>query len=189
MAVGQIVQWTTCASFFDAPGYGTQKDGRSHFRLESEPGRGRSSGAERNRVGPNGADRETGEGDEIAIYPVRRHVPTGGQNSRKSSIECSYVGVCFIASNVLRIYFHSVEIGSGNIFDASCLNTYICDLGNAKKGKGSGSVGNPKTRWRLKCKHIFVCFNAGNTLIIYLHRIHFARFSGSDTWTCCIVYD
>jgi len=78
-------QWTTCASFFDAPGYGTQKDGR-HFRLESKPGRGRSSGAERNRVGPNGADRETDEGDERAIYPVRRHVPTGGRNSRKSSI-------------------------------------------------------------------------------------------------------
>jgi len=48
-------EWTTCASFFDAPGYGTQTDQR-HFRLECEPGRGRSSGAERNRVGPNGAD-------------------------------------------------------------------------------------------------------------------------------------
>jgi len=49
------LEWTTCASFFDAPGYGTQTDGR-HFRLESEPGRGRSSGAERNRAGPNGAE-------------------------------------------------------------------------------------------------------------------------------------
>ena len=35
---------------------------------------------------PSGADRETGEGDERAIYPVRRHAPTGGKNSRKSSI-------------------------------------------------------------------------------------------------------
>jgi len=69
------MQWTTCASFFDAPGYGTQTVGR-HFRLESEPGRARSSGA----------DRETGEGDERAIFPVGRHVPTGGKNSRKSSI-------------------------------------------------------------------------------------------------------
>jgi len=50
-----VVKWTTCASFFDAPGYGTQTVGR-HFRLESEPGRARSSGAERNRVGPNGAE-------------------------------------------------------------------------------------------------------------------------------------
>jgi len=40
------IKWTTCASFCDAPGYGTQTDGR-HFRLESEPGRGRSSGANR----------------------------------------------------------------------------------------------------------------------------------------------
>ena len=35
---------------------------------------------------PSGANTETGEGDERAIYPVRRHVPTGRQNSRKSSI-------------------------------------------------------------------------------------------------------
>ena len=65
-------------SFFDAPGYGTQTDGR-HFRLESESGRARSSGAERNRVEPNGADRETDEGDERTIFPVGRHVPTGGK--------------------------------------------------------------------------------------------------------------
>ena len=78
----QTGQWTTCASFFDAPGYGPQTD-RRYFRLESEPGRGRSSGAERNRVEPT----ENGEGDERAIYPVRRHLPTAGQNSLKSSIE------------------------------------------------------------------------------------------------------
>jgi len=54
------IQWTTCTSFFDAPGYGTQTVGR-HFRLESEPGRARASGAERNRVGPNGADQEPTE--------------------------------------------------------------------------------------------------------------------------------
>jgi len=41
--------------FFDDPGYGTQTDGR-HFRMESEPGRARSSVAERNRVGPNAAE-------------------------------------------------------------------------------------------------------------------------------------
>jgi len=35
---------------------------------------------------PIGADRETGEGDERAIFPVGRYVPTGGKNSRKSSI-------------------------------------------------------------------------------------------------------
>ena len=35
---------------------------------------------------PSGADRETGVGDERATSPVGRHVPTGGKNSRKSSI-------------------------------------------------------------------------------------------------------
>jgi len=35
---------------------------------------------------PSGADRDTGEGDERATFPVGRHVPTGGKNSRKSSI-------------------------------------------------------------------------------------------------------
>jgi len=41
------------------------------------------NGAEWSRPG---ADRETDEGDERAIFPVGRHVPTGGKNSRKSSI-------------------------------------------------------------------------------------------------------
>jgi len=49
-------------------------------------GRAEPKGTEWSRMEPSGANRETGEGDERAIYPVRRHVPTGGQNSRKSSI-------------------------------------------------------------------------------------------------------
>jgi len=45
---------------------------------------------------PSGADRETGEGDERAIYPVRRHVPTGRQNSRKSSIHKIFTAEAFL---------------------------------------------------------------------------------------------
>jgi len=41
---------------------------------------------------PSGADRETGEGDERATFPVGRHVPTGGKNSRKSSINKTTMG-------------------------------------------------------------------------------------------------
>jgi len=100
--------------FFDAPGYGTQTD-RRHFRLESEPGRGRSSGAERNRVGPNGANRETGEGDERAIYPVRRHVPPAGQNSRKSSIfvTLSFLPPSYSMSTVTRLCPLEVDLLRG----------------------------------------------------------------------------
>ena len=49
-------------------------------------GRAEPKGTEWGRMEPSGANRKTGEGDERAIYPVRRHVPTAGQNSRKSSI-------------------------------------------------------------------------------------------------------
>jgi len=67
--------------FPDAPGYGTQTDGR-HFRLESEPGRARSSGAERRRVGPNGAEwsrqrdwRGGWEGDVSGWMPFKTPCP------------------------------------------------------------------------------------------------------------------
>jgi len=52
-------------------------------------GRAEPKGTEWGRIEPSGANTETGEGDERAIYPVRRHVPTGRQNSRKSSIATS----------------------------------------------------------------------------------------------------
>jgi len=51
-----------------------------------ELGRAEPKGIEWCRMEPSGADRETGQGDERAIFPVGRHVPTGGKNSRKSSI-------------------------------------------------------------------------------------------------------
>jgi len=57
---------------------------------------------------PSGADRESDEGDERAIYPVRRHVPTGGQNSRKSPITMGGDGTMtwggMVTFNRLRIF-------------------------------------------------------------------------------------
>jgi len=76
--------------FFDAPGYGTQTDGR-HFRLECEPGRARSSGAERNREGPKGAEWSRVEPTERLAWGMRGRYfrldamfqpATGGKNSR-----------------------------------------------------------------------------------------------------------
>jgi len=43
------------------------------------PGRAEPKGIEWGRMEPSGADRETGEGDKRAIFPVGRHVPTGGR--------------------------------------------------------------------------------------------------------------
>jgi len=80
--VGDIVQWTTCASFFDAPGYGTQTDGR-HFRLESEPGRARSSGDERIRVGPT---ERLARGMRGLYFRLDAMFQPAEKNSRKSSI-------------------------------------------------------------------------------------------------------
>ena len=49
------------------------------------PGRAEPRGTEWGRMEPSGDDRETGVGDERAlIFPVGRHVPTGGKDSRKS---------------------------------------------------------------------------------------------------------
>jgi len=75
--------------FFDDPGYGTQTNGRL-CRLESEPGRARSSGAEKNRVGPNGAEwsrQRLARAGMRGLYfrldamfqPGSNQVPTGGK--------------------------------------------------------------------------------------------------------------
>ena len=55
------------------------------------PGRAEPKGIEWGRMEPSGADRETGEGDEMAIFPVGRNVPTVGKNSRKSSITTMFL--------------------------------------------------------------------------------------------------
>ena len=56
-----------------------------------ELGRAEPKGIEWGRMEPSGADRETGEGDERAIFPVGRHVPTGGRKKLAQVVQLGKV--------------------------------------------------------------------------------------------------